>query len=185
MRSLTRAVAALAVCMPLSLAACTSATATQPLSNGLAASDTIPPNSWLSVRPNDVLLIQYTRTEDNVQGTVDESYLKSDSLSVGSHHVAVRGVINETNLTLDIAGTPFSGSLSGSRLTLNLPDSVSGGIETVEMRPGSTAEYNAGVAALQATASANADAAAQAAASAEFRRGWYYSSDRELLLDPL
>jgi hypothetical protein len=151
----------------MGLAACTSA-ASPPISlGGIASSDTIPPNSWVDIRPTDALLIQYTRNGGNIQGTVDESYLRQNGQSLASNHVAVLGIVSGTNLTLQISGTSYSGSLSESSLTLNLPDQSTGGVVTVNLHPGSTAEYNAGVASLRATAAANADAAAKAQASAQ------------------
>jgi hypothetical protein len=156
----------------LALAACTTASAPGVTTVGHNGNiEIVPPNSWVGTASNNVLLVLYTRSADSLQGTMDDSYLNTDGLSVKSEHSSFGGVINGPNITLNFPqgfGTSnnISGTIGSSALTLVFPDPTTATLLTVVLHPGSTNDFNAAVAALQATATTNAEQAAQAQAQA-------------------
>jgi hypothetical protein len=172
MRSLTRAASVAGVCLLLALTGCTlhnprtGAPVANPIDNAA------PANSWVGTEPDgSVLLVQFSRAGQTIQGTLDFSSFSTDRTQVESTHAGFTGVIEGTNITLTFAeglgfATAVSGSIDSATLALNFPDSTSGGLATVSLTPGGLDKYNAGVASIKAKAAANAQARAQAQAQA-------------------
>lgn len=126
---------------------------------------------WVAADPAAAVMIQVTRQDDALSGTLDETRLKSsDAMMVTPMHAAFTGTIDGTALTLSFpAGLGFvtniSGTLSGDTMTLQSPQD-DGSVASLTLKPGSIDTYNQGASAVQASAQANADANTAAAASA-------------------
>jgi hypothetical protein len=131
-----------------------------------------PATSWVGSDNTTALLIQFTRAGSNLQGTLDATQLQqADAETTDTQHLGFTGVIDGSRVTLTFnEGLGFTNTISGtitrSRLTLNFPDTRTGQLVSIALHPGGTEEYQTGVDALQAHASANAQQAAQASASA-------------------
>ena len=110
--------------------------------------DDTPVNSWVgSALDGEVLLVQFTRAGQTLQGTLDVSYF-SDTVTVSSTHAGFSGVIDGTNITLNFplglgVTTTVSGSIDSATLAL-FPNPTTGSLVTIMLRPGGLDKYNAG-----------------------------------------
>jgi hypothetical protein len=136
------------------------------------ACSSTPPNSWVGSNEIYVIMVQFTQASEGIQGTLDYAQLKQDGQrEVRTEHRGFTGSIDAGRITLTFSqGLGFTSSVSGSvsrrELMLSFPDSVTGGLVQVRLRPGEVSEYTEGVEALRITAGENADHAAEVKRSA-------------------
>ncbi len=118
---------------------------------------------YLGQGSNWVDFVQMTRSGNSVTGSITSAELGGTSLT--SNHAAFTGVVNDKQVTLTFPQgfgvvTNLSGALNGTALDLDVPQ-PDGTIATVEFSPGTVADYNKAVQALQARAAQQRAQAAQ------------------------
>ena len=125
-------------------------------------------HTWVAGSESDAVLLQLTENGKLVSGTIDATELQSPSATRAQpEHAAFTGTLDGTALTLTFAegfgfATSLAGTLGGSTLSLQIPQS-DGSMTPIDLHPGTVSDYNQDVAALQGTASSNAQAATAAA----------------------
>jgi hypothetical protein len=137
-------------------------------------SSTVPPGAsslhgFLANLSNAVIFIQWTQTDNAVNGTAQAVYLNSNGTATTPQREAVQGTIQGSNLSLNI--TPdglygvsnLTGTLQGSGFVVSIPNSQ-GILIPVTFSAGTVADYDTDLAALegQATQASNVQAQAQA-----------------------
>ncbi|MGI8667633.1 MAG: hypothetical protein ACR2N4_16675 [Jatrophihabitans sp.] len=126
---------------------------------------------WVYRDSSTALFLSWTRSASTVSGSLSATQLPDPAANQASTtNAAFTGTVSGSSVTLTFPqgfGTvsSLSGQLSGSALVLSIPQ-VDGSLQPVTLNPGSAADYNAGVAALQASAGANQQASASASAQA-------------------
>jgi hypothetical protein len=178
---------AVAVAVVALLAACgghranTSGSASS-LPTSYTTSTTDGQQAYLAPDMATVVLVRWTVSKGILTGTLDLSQLTSD---VSGRQLAITGTLRGDNVSFDVSGTTWTGTLDATALVMHIPQ-PDGSLQTVRFEPGDIEAYNAAVAALhgqgEANAQATADArnaanAAQAVATADQRLG----SDLDIL----
>ncbi|MEY9864390.1 hypothetical protein ABH935_010049 [Catenulispora sp. GAS73] len=160
-RVVAHAIAALVIACT---AACSNSTATARTASGITP-------TWIYADNTSVIFISLTRTGNTLTGTEDSAGINDGSATqVSPMHLSLTGTIDGTAITLTILGnilsgsTTISGTLDGATMSLRYPW-PGGSIQTLTFHPGTAADYNHDVAALQGQAQSNASASASASAS--------------------
>lgn len=166
----------------------TAKTSTRPLpapitqSRGGAGADGAPPdftptptpdqnliNGWVAQFSNGVKFIGWTTVGQQVSGTYHETIILPAATNYTSNDFSFQGSISGQSVTLTFSqgfGSTISGQLDGATLSLSFP-LADGSIQTQVFHPGTTADYNAGVALVQQeTASRQAISASIASSQA-------------------
>jgi hypothetical protein len=183
----------LAVVAAMTLAACgatqsgqkstsTASTATMPptTSTAAATTTTLAPTDatalpgYLAVATNQVLFIEFTRSGDEISGTVQFAYLSSDGSQIETSNGPIDGkisvssvAINDENSVITTSGR-VSGTFQGSNLVLAFPQQ-NGQLAPVSFSPASVADYDNALSTLQNEANRTAAAQQAAAAAARLR----------------
>jgi hypothetical protein len=135
---------------------------------GSGNSDSGIAHTWVAGGQSDAVLLHITESGKTVSGTFDATTLQTSSAtSVQPEHAAFTGTLDGSALTITFAegfgfATSLAGSVSGSTLSLQIPQS-DGSMTLIALHPGTATDYNQDVAALQSAASSNAQAARVAA----------------------
>jgi hypothetical protein len=108
--------------------------------------DTNGPASFIGHASNAVMFIQWTRTGQNVTGSLREAITKTGSLGLESADKAFTGVIAGNGVTLNIhgalgEGTAYVGEIHGNSFTLTVPGQGSNLI-TINFAPGEVPGYD-------------------------------------------
>ncbi|SDP30102.1 hypothetical protein SAMN04515671_3632 [Nakamurella panacisegetis] len=124
---------------------------------------------------NGAKFLGWTVTGETVAGTYSETLLLPGATTLTTDSASFSGTISGSSVTLTFShgfGSTVSGELVGETLSLSIPQ-TDGTLQVEVYRPGTTADYNAGVQAVQASAAqlqqesaSNASVAAEQAASA-------------------
>lgn len=135
---------------------------------------------YLAYASNGVLFIQWTRTGDNVTGTLSESYTDpSDAAHVSHESGSFTGVISGSSVTLTLDnGDNWNRTLTSSGVTLSYTGS-DGTLHTFAFSSGTVAEYNAAVEGI--TAKGNAAQSEQAQRQATTQAEQQLGSDASTL----
>jgi hypothetical protein len=109
------------------------------------AEETNGPGSFIGHASNAVVFIQWTRSGENVTGSLREVLTKQPAGSglTNSGH-AFTGVIHGSGLTLDIQGleaTAYVGETKGNAFNLSVPGTTNSLI-TIEFEPGNVEAFN-------------------------------------------
>jgi hypothetical protein len=139
------------------------------------------PHVWVGSSSDSAVLVQLTRQDSSLTGTIDESSAEDDAPTVKPTHLQFTGTVSGTALTLTFTGplgsqAALSGTLTSDDLSLSVPR-PDGSVGQVALRPSTVEHYNELVAALQAAArtaadeKASTDAAQAATATAEAASG--------------
>jgi len=130
------------------------------------------PASYVDRASNGGVLIQWTRSGDNVSGTLSEAYIdRSDPTQLKTESDSFQGTINGSSITLTFnqglgITTNWNGTLNGKNLTLSYTGS-DGTVQTLQFTPGTIDDYNSQVALTrQRVAAARQKKAQQQAAAA-------------------
>lgn len=126
---------------------------------------------WVYRDSSTALFLSWTRSASNVTGSLSVTNLPDPSASQASTtNAAFNGTVSGASVTLSFpqgfgAVSSLSGQLNGTVLVLSIPQ-TDGSLQPVTFHPGTATDYNTGVAALQASASAHQQASASASAQA-------------------
>ncbi|MGW9028396.1 hypothetical protein ACWGQ5_30455 [Streptomyces sp. NPDC055722] len=140
------------------------------------------PNVWVGTENDGVAMVELTRTGSSLSGSLDITGIPSSNpTTTKSQHAAFTGTVDGTAVTLRIDGAfgsvgSLSGTLTSAELNLHVPNSETGTMYTLALRPGTVDDYNSKVGDLQSQARQALtdlqdaqDQANQAAADAETR----------------
>lgn len=126
---------------------------------------------WIYQDSTSAVFVQWTRAGNSVQGSMSVANMDSaQATSVSNQNTAFMGSISGRSVSLSFNAllgltTTVAGQLNGSSIVLSVPQK-DGSLQSIALRPATTADYNTDVSTLQTTASANQQAADQASASA-------------------
>jgi outer membrane murein-binding lipoprotein Lpp len=122
----------------------------------LAGSHTNLAASWTSIQDgSSAALITWTVNGHSASGNLTESSLDQTGLSVDSNTYAFTGTISGSSLTLNFSGgSTVTGSVSTSQLQLQIADSA-GTVQSFDFTPGTTGAYNAAVKSIQVVVNTN------------------------------
>lgn len=148
------------------------------------------PASFLSRASNAAIFVQWTRSGNQLTGELLQALLQSDSSgkqSISDQSVAFTGTMSGSSLTLSLneglgSVINLTGTLQGGELNLNYPGR-NGGLTTLQMQPAAASDYNAAVANLQGEAR-QANSQAQAAQAARLR-AQQVQGDSQAVIDDL
>lgn len=131
-------------------------------------SATVSVSGWVAQASNGVLFLGWTQNGSSVSGTYSTAFLASGNTKVTTNNYAFQGVVSGTSVTLTIeggfSGQAISGQFNGDSLVLSFPQ-TDGTMSTQTFHPGTTADYNTGVQAVQVSAAGLAAAASMDSAS--------------------
>lgn len=94
--------------------------------------------------PQSVIYMQWTSdSSGNITGQLQEVYTTPNSYTVNVDSTSIKGVISGSNITITLENTghTFTGNLSGSILTQNIPND-DGTFQIFTFKPGSVNQYN-------------------------------------------
>jgi outer membrane murein-binding lipoprotein Lpp len=122
----------------------------------LAGSHTNLPASWTSIQDgSSAALITWTVNGHSTSGNLTDSSLDTTGLSIDSNTDAFTGTISGSSLTLNFSGgTTVTGSVSSQKLQLQIADST-GTVQSFDFTPGTTGAYNAAVKTIQTVVNGN------------------------------
>jgi outer membrane murein-binding lipoprotein Lpp len=122
----------------------------------LAGSHTNLPASWTSIQDgSSAALITWTVNGHSASGDLTDSSLDSTGLIIDSNTDAFTGTISGSSLTLNLSGgTTVTGSVSSQKLQLQTADSA-GTVQSFDFTPGTTDAYNAAVKTIQTVVNGN------------------------------
>ena len=122
----------------------------------LAGSHTNLAASWTSIQDgSSAALITWTVNGHSASGNLTESSLDQTGLSVDSNTYAFTGTISGSSLTLNFSGgSTVTGFVSTRQLQLQIADSA-GTVQSYDFTPGTTSAYNAAVKSIQLVVNSN------------------------------
>ncbi|MGW1887958.1 hypothetical protein [Streptomyces sp. NPDC001970] len=102
------------------------------------------PGTWVGGTPEDAVMLQMTRTEHRVTGSLDATSIPDEEpTEAKAGHFGITGTTGQRSITLTLDHMlTVSGSISGTSMTLNFPDRDTGAIEQITLKPGTVEEYN-------------------------------------------
>lgn len=148
------ALAATAICT-LTTASCGASRSHDPAFSPLSVSGL--PHTLVGEDYNSVTLLETTTQDGNITGTFDTTEIRYNSPE--HQRATVTGTVKGGQVTLNVSftlgSTVFNGTLNGSTLTLQVPQS-NGQIEGYALKPGTVDDYNQHVSQLGTGASPTA-----------------------------
>lgn len=122
----------------------------------LAGNHTNLAASWTSIQDGaSAALITWTVNGHSTSGDLTESSLDQSGLSIDSNTYSFTGTISGSSLTLNFAGgSSVTGSVTSHQLQLQIADSA-GTVQTFDFTPGTASAYNAAVKTIQSVVDAN------------------------------
>ena len=128
----------------------------------LAGSHTNLAASWVSIHDgSSASLITWTINGHSTSGNITGSSLDQTGLSIDSKTYAFTGTISGSSVTLNLSGgSTLTGSVSTIRLQLQIADSA-GTVQSYNFTPGTVSAYNAAVKSIQSVVSKNQTSSTQ------------------------
>jgi outer membrane murein-binding lipoprotein Lpp len=122
----------------------------------LAGSHTNLAASWVSIQSGSAAsLITWTVNGHSTSGNLTGSSLDQTGLSIDTNTDSFTGTISGSSLTLNFSGgSTVTGSVSTQQLQLQIADSA-GTVQSYDFTPGTTSAYNAAVRSIQSVVNAN------------------------------
>jgi len=161
----------LASCLAACGSTATGATGGGSSAGGSGGGSTSNSGSFVGTASNAAILVQWTRTDGQLTGSLQQAMLEGEGSSeqVSSQSESFTGTISGDSVTLSLnqglgSVTNLTGTLDGQQLDLNYPGQ-GGGLITIQMAPGGPPDFNADLASLQGRAGEAQNQAAQAQAA--------------------
>jgi outer membrane murein-binding lipoprotein Lpp len=128
----------------------------------LAGKNTNLAASWISIQDgSSAALITWTINGHSTSGNLTESSLNQTGLSIASNTYAFTGTISGSSLTLNFSGgSTVTGSVSTHQLQLQIANS-SGTVQSFDFMPGTTSAYNTAVKSIQLVVNSNQKSSSQ------------------------
>lgn len=116
------------------------------------------PHVWVGTANDGVAMVELTKTGSSLSGSLDITAIpENNATTTRSEHIAFTGSVDGIAVTLRIDGAfgsvgSLSGTLTNTEMNLHVPDSNTGTMYTLAMRPGTVEAYNSKVGELQSQA---------------------------------